>query len=55
MTKNLKDFALTKEEYDKFKDVDVKSLEELENFDFVNGGDLDVDEYHDMVEALKTS
>lgn len=53
--KDLKDFALTEEEYKKFKDIDLKSLEELENFDFTTGADINVDDYHDMVEALKVS
>jgi len=53
--KDLKEFAFTKEQYDAFKDVDMKSLEELENFDFINGGELKVDNYHDMVSALKAS
>lgn len=54
--KDLTNFALTEEEYNKFKDIKIeKSLEELENFDFINGEELKVDDYYDMIEALKVS
>ena len=55
MEENLTNFALTEEEFNKLKDANMKSLEELENFDFISGGEINVDDYHDMVEALKIS
>ena len=49
-------FALTQEEYDKFKDVDIKtSLENLEKFDFSSDEKLNLDEYYEMIELLKVS
>jgi hypothetical protein len=54
--KEAQDFALTGEEYDKFKDLDIKaSLEKLENFDFTSDENLELDEYHEMVKLLKLS
>lgn len=54
--KKYQDFALTSEEYDKFKDLDIKaSLEKLENFDFTSDENLELDEYHEMVKLLKLS
>jgi hypothetical protein len=54
--KEAQDFALTKEEYENFKDLDIKtSLDKLENFDFTSDEVLNLDEYHEMVKLLKLS
>lgn len=56
MEENLQNnFALTGEEFDRFKDVDTRSLEELEKFDFSSDQELKVDDYHEMVSLLKVS
>ena len=52
---NIENFALTEDEYNKYKDLKISSLEELEKFDFTEGTDLEVDKYYDMVEAWKAS
>jgi hypothetical protein len=53
--KDLKNFALTEDEYSKLKDAQVVSLEELENFDFTKDDSLDIDKYHDIVSIWKAS
>lgn len=52
--KELKDFALTEGEYNKYKDAEIKtSLEDLEKFDFSSDAQLNLDEYAEMVHLLE--
>ena len=51
---DLKNFALTEEEYDKYKDLDIKtSVADLENFDFSSGAELKLDEYHELINLYR--
>jgi hypothetical protein len=50
------DFVLTEKEYDKFKDLDIKTtLDELQSFDFSSDDELKLDEFSDMVNLLDAS
>ena len=54
--KEAQDFVLTSEEYDEFKNIDIKtSLDKLEEFDFSSDENIELDEFHEMVKLLKLS